>query len=79
MIRDVFVRGGEAITALEYYAKVYGVQPDEDACGDCRGARYVRYERAPGHPLFGQYTTCPRCVARPQTDAEPEPEKWWAK
>lgn len=76
----VSVRGEEAIDELTYYAKVHphDVVRYGDECGGCGGAGYLRYERTPGHPLFGQIKACARCSRRSAT-AEPEAEKWWVK
>ena len=57
----------------DYYDRVKPVPATDDewACQGCNGARYVRYERPVGNPLFGKYTACLRC-----TEVEAEVPHW---
>lgn len=64
----------------DYYARIALPRPQfAPDCVGCGGAGYVRYERAPGHPLFGQCTTCRKCHPTVAVEQPVEEEKWWAK
>lgn len=68
-----------AAIALRNYS-----EEDDAACAVCRGAKYVRYERPPGHTLFGQLVPCKVCFAARQPAAQEKPEKrkgepWWSR
>ena len=41
----------------------------QTACALCAGVGYVRGELPPGHPLFGQPITCPKCGKQAQLGA----------
>ena len=54
----------QAQDELAYYARVARMSAVSDlgACGSCAGAGYVRFERPPGHWMFGAIAPCPRCA-----------------
>lgn len=78
MNKDVFVRGGENITELDYYLKIARVQPTyTPECEECGGGGYLRYQRPIGSTFFGQMKPCRTCS---RSDAKtPEGEQWWQK
>ncbi len=57
-------------------------EEDEQACLTCRGARYLRYERPPGHSLFGVVKQCSDCFVQVQPQepkSKSKGEPWWSR